>query len=110
MVSEEENDTCINTDKELWREPPGDFYSDSIHVTEDCEIGIDHKGHVFVALLHEWHRAGELYFYPDPNKLTWKQRFKDILRILRGNHYRIIFADVLIWDDNAPPILTRKSK
>ena len=47
-----------NTDRELYREPGdwrGDFYSDSIHVTESGAIGIDCGGYVFVKPLREWH-------------------------------------------------------
>lgn len=44
-----------NTDRELWRERKGDFYSDSIHVTKDGGIGINVGGHVIVMPLFEWH-------------------------------------------------------
>jgi hypothetical protein len=46
---------CKNTDRELWRERFGDFYADSIHVTERGGIGINCGGHVIVKPLHEWH-------------------------------------------------------
>lgn len=45
-----------NTDRELWREREGDFYADSIFVTERGGIGIDCGGTVFVKPLREWHR------------------------------------------------------
>lgn len=48
---------CVNTDKELWREREGDYYADSIHVTENGCIGINHGGHVYVAPLARWHEA-----------------------------------------------------
>lgn len=48
-----------NTDRELYREPDttgcGDFYSDSIHVTEAGGIGIDCGGYVIVKPLRDWH-------------------------------------------------------
>lgn len=48
---------CANTDRELWRETEGDYYSPSIHVTEGGGIGIDVGGTVIVKPLREWHRA-----------------------------------------------------
>lgn len=44
-----------NTDKELYRDPPGDYYSNSIHITERGGIGIDVGGRVFVKTLAAWH-------------------------------------------------------
>jgi hypothetical protein len=44
-----------NTDREIWRERPGDFYSDSIHVTEDGAIGMNVGGYVIVMPHYEWH-------------------------------------------------------
>jgi len=46
---------CENTDKELWREIPGDYYSPSIHVTKDGRIGINVNGYVIVQSLRDWH-------------------------------------------------------
>jgi hypothetical protein len=37
------NDICKNTDKEIWRERPADFYADSIHVTTQGGIGKENK-------------------------------------------------------------------
>jgi len=45
---------CKNTDRELWRERDGDFYADSIHVTQSGGIGINCGGHVIVMPLREW--------------------------------------------------------
>lgn len=45
-----------NTDVEIWRERPGDYYADSIHVTADGSIGIDCGGYVFVMPVRGWHR------------------------------------------------------
>lgn len=52
--------SCTNTDRELWRERPGDYYADSIHVTADGNIGINCGGTVRVMPLREWHRLAAL--------------------------------------------------
>lgn len=43
-----------NTDRELWRERPGDYYADSIFVTADGQIGISGGGTIYVASLRDW--------------------------------------------------------
>lgn len=53
---------CKNTDREIYRRIPGDFYSPSMHVTLSDGIGINHGGHVIVAPLEIWHAAGERMF------------------------------------------------
>jgi hypothetical protein len=50
----------INTDRELWRERDGDYYADSIHVTEGGGIGINCGGTVIVRPLKEWHKLALL--------------------------------------------------
>lgn len=45
-----------NTDREIWRETLGDFYSNSIHVTQGGGIGIDVGGTVIVRRAEEWRR------------------------------------------------------
>ena len=45
-----------NTDKEIWREIDEDYYSPSIHVTKQGDIGIDVGGHVIVQSVREWHK------------------------------------------------------
>jgi hypothetical protein len=57
MNSHEE--CCKNTDKEIWRARPDDYYSDSIHVTEYNGIGINCGGHVIVLPLKTWHALGK---------------------------------------------------
>lgn len=47
-----------NTDREIWRERPDDYYADSIHVTEGGGIGINCGGHVVVKPVREWHALG----------------------------------------------------
>lgn len=46
---------CANTDRELWREIPGDYYSPSIHVTAQGAIGINVGGTVYVMKAERWH-------------------------------------------------------
>jgi hypothetical protein len=55
----------VNTDREIWRETPGDFYAPSIHVTEGGGIRIDVGGMVRVKPVREWHRLGGESFTPD---------------------------------------------
>lgn len=47
----------MNTDRELWRETPGDYYSPRLFVTEGGGIGIDVGGYVTVLPLRNWHSA-----------------------------------------------------
>jgi hypothetical protein len=44
-----------NTDRELWRERKGDFYADSLFVTEHGGIGIHCGGYVFVKPIRGWY-------------------------------------------------------
>ena len=48
-----------NTDRELWREAPGDYYANSIHVTTGGGIGINVGGMVHVKPLKDWHALAE---------------------------------------------------
>jgi len=48
---------CKNTDREIWRKVPGDFYSPSIHVTESGGIGMDVGGMVVVMPIEGWHQV-----------------------------------------------------
>ena len=77
------NNTCENTDRELWREPPGDYYSNSIHVTEHNGIGINCRGHVIVSNLETWHKAGEIFMCVNPNLSKW--RWKIGMWLLKAN-------------------------
>mgnify|MGYP000290363739 CR=1 FL=1 len=45
-----------NTDKEIWRKRPGDFYSPSIFVNEKGDIGINVGGFVIVSPVETWHK------------------------------------------------------
>ena len=44
-----------NTDRELWRREPDNYYSPSIHVTSGGGIGINIGGLVIVRTTEEWH-------------------------------------------------------
>ena len=44
-----------NTDRELWRESDGDYYSPSLHVTESGAIGMNVGGSVIVMRIRDWH-------------------------------------------------------
>jgi hypothetical protein len=54
------NGATKNTDHEIWRECVGDYYSDSIFVTEGGGIGINCDGHVIVRSVEEWHRLANI--------------------------------------------------
>ena len=77
------NDICQNTDKEIWRERPADFYADSIHVTTQGGIGINCGGYVIVAPVRKWHKAGELFLCINPHVSTW--RWKLAMWLLKAN-------------------------
>lgn len=51
---------CENTDREIWREQEGDFYSASIFVTESGGIGINVGGLCIVKSVRDWHNLGAL--------------------------------------------------
>ena len=48
---------ALNTDRELWREVAGDYYSPSIHLTHEGGIGINVGGHVIVRPVQKWHES-----------------------------------------------------
>lgn len=45
----------INTDREIWREREGDYFSPSIFVTEKGAIGINVGGQVIIRRIERWH-------------------------------------------------------
>lgn len=55
MKYEMERAASMNTDRTIWREVAGDYYSPSIHVTAGGGIGINVGGTVIVKTLAEWH-------------------------------------------------------
>lgn len=57
-----------NTDRELWRETEGDYYSPRIFVTSQGGIGIDVGGHCIVRPIKGWFDlAAKLAPLPAPN-------------------------------------------
>ena len=56
-MDEQNERAAQNTDKEIWRAKPGDYYSPSIHVTKDGNVGMNVGGQVFVAPVETWHKA-----------------------------------------------------
>lgn len=48
------DEAANNTDRELWREREGDYYADSLFVTETGGIGINCGGFCFVKPIREW--------------------------------------------------------
>ena len=70
-----------NTDKELWRKIPNDYYSPSIHVTKEGGIGINCGGHMIVAPIEVWHNLGEKFFCVNPDRPSWK--WKLAMRLLK---------------------------
>jgi NTP pyrophosphatase (non-canonical NTP hydrolase) len=50
-----EGEEAENTDRELWREREGDYYSDRLFVTKGGGIGMDCGGNVKVRPVRAWH-------------------------------------------------------
>jgi hypothetical protein len=48
-----------NTDKEIWREIEGEYYSPSIFVTKQGKIGINVGGVVYVQSVEKWHQQAD---------------------------------------------------
>ena len=67
-------DCAINTDREIWRRVPGDYYSPSIHVTSGGGIGLNCGGHVIVAPVEAWHECGEKLLCVNERLPSWKWR------------------------------------
>lgn len=63
-----------NTDREIWRERPGEFYGTSMHVTKDKAIGINKGGLVIVATAERWHVCGKTLLTVDPDLPQWRYR------------------------------------
>src|SRR3990172_4828566 len=58
-----------NTDRELWRERDGDYYSDRIHVTEGGGIGINCGGSVIVMPIRKWHELAKTAPHPSIDEI-----------------------------------------
>lgn len=54
-MSQESIGPFKNTNREIWRERPDDFYAPSIFVNEQGGIGISVGGHVITRTVREWH-------------------------------------------------------
>ncbi len=63
-----EDQTCENTDVEVWRRNPGDYYSPSMHVTESGGIGMNVGGLVVVLPIEDWHGLAADVAKPDKEK------------------------------------------
>jgi hypothetical protein len=48
-----------NTDREIWRQTPDDYYSPSIHVTAAGSIGMNVGGKVIVLPAQSWHTIAD---------------------------------------------------
>lgn len=59
----------MNTDRELWRETPGDFYSPSLYASATGRIGINVGGHVIEKPLSGWHADACATPQADPREL-----------------------------------------
>lgn len=51
-----------NTDQLIWRQVPGDFYSDAIYITAQGNISIDCGGTVYSLPVRKWHELAKIYF------------------------------------------------
>ena len=97
------NKNCAkNTDKELWREVVGDFYSPSLHVTQQGKIGINVGGDVRVMTLREWHSL-----YKENEKLEARYKIftrQEHIKLRKENEKLKEFARDTIrdlcWDSN----------
>src|SRR3990172_2491619 len=74
-----------NTDTELWRERPDDYYSPSVHVTQDGELGINVGGLVTVASLRQWHRWAEESELNEGRATAYQDTLVIALKILQEN-------------------------
>jgi len=101
-----ENMLAANTDKEIWRRVPDDYYSPSIHVTENGDIGINVGGYVLVAPIEKWHKAGEKTF-----TVKWPlQGWEKIIYKIRAFLFRRLYLKNLITfnprDREAWPVIS----
>lgn len=65
--------TCENTDRELWRESPDDYYSPSLHVTAQGGIGMNVGGYVIVMPIRQWHEMAMECLKPEVDALKEKR-------------------------------------
>lgn len=85
MTTKKAKNNCIaNTDRELWRERKGDFYSDSIHVTESGQIGMCHEGHTIVMPIEKWHYFAQLIIEESERAIEEGKEFEINLKIKKN--------------------------
>ncbi len=87
---------AMNTDKEIWRRVPGDYYSPSMHVTRGGGIGINYGGHVIVAPVEKWHECGEKLLCVNERIPSWKWRLAMwLLRSPKEEYMAITEAELI---------------
>lgn len=74
---------CENTDREIWRERPGDFYADSIFVTQGNGIGINCGGSVIVRPVRDWFKSSEAVWQGDVIR-SQRAEIERLLSLVRG--------------------------
>jgi hypothetical protein len=76
------NEPAKNTDKEIWREKPDDYYSPSISVTAFGSIAINVGGHVFVKDVRAWHKLASEKLNRDEVSLMEKGDIMPAIQLL----------------------------
>jgi hypothetical protein len=61
IVITENNQPSKNTDREIWRLKPGNYYSTSVFITKDNQVGINSGGTVYVMTPEEWIRRANYF-------------------------------------------------
>lgn len=74
-----------NTDTELWRETPDDYYAPSVHVTQDGQLGINVGGLAIVAPLRQWHKGAEESKLNEGRANAYRDTLVIALKILQEN-------------------------
>jgi hypothetical protein len=75
------NEPAENTDTEIWRERPGDYYADSIFVTAEGNIGLNCGGLCIIKPIREWHALATQE--EDAARAEFeRQEFKEAQRVL----------------------------
>lgn len=73
-----------NTDKEIWRKIEGDYYSPSIFVTKEENIGISVGGDVYVKSVEEWHKQADQIAELKNARDYWCLQYKDVINKLNA--------------------------
>ena len=80
----------INTDMELYREDPKDYYAPSVFVTKQGEIGMNVGGSVHIMSIRDWHKMAQ------PLDLGW-DRFLLLSKDYMSYESRGKMARVWFW-------------